>query len=200
MLFRSVTLRQIYPNFSVDNLIGTCIDSFHKNPSHQRQILGAASNMPYSTDIQVGPLLFRINVTAILDEKSAHIGNALEWSDVTDLRKREGDVVRLQGTVDNAMTAMMMIDRDLNVTYANQSTIALLTLHEATLKQIYPSFAVDKLIGSCIDMFHANPAHQRQLLGNAANLPYSTDIQVGPLMFRINVTAIMDTLDRKSVV
>ena len=186
------TLRSIYPGFSVDKLMGTCIDIFHKNPSHQRQLLANPANLPYSTDIQVGPLTFRINVTAQYDADGDYIGNTLEWSDVTEARKHESNVTRLQGTVDNAMTAIMMIDRDLVITYANKSTVELLRTHEPALRGLYPGFAVDNLIGTCIDMFHKNPAHQRQLLDNPANLPYSTDIQVGPLKFRINVTAIMD--------
>ena len=186
------TLRQAYPGFDVSNLIGTCIDTFHANPAHQRQLLGNPSNLPYSTDIQVGPLVFRINVTAINDQDGNYVGNALEWSDVTEARAKEQEVARLQGTVDGAMTAIMMIDRDLVVTYANQSTVDLLTGHQETLRKVYPGFDVSNLIGTCIDTFHANPAHQRQLLGNPSNLPYSTDIQVGPLTFRINVTAIMD--------
>ena len=185
-------LRLVYPGFSVDDIIGTCIDTFHKNPAHQRQILSDPKNLPYSTDIQVGPLTFNINVTAIMDAGGNYVGCALEWSDVTELRKRETDVMRLQGTVDHAMTAIMMIDRDLVITYANHSTVALLQKHEEALRQVYPGFDVKNIIGTCIDTFHKNPAHQRQILGNPNNLPYSTDIQVGPLTFNINVTAIMD--------
>jgi len=186
------TMRTVFPGFNVDNLIGSCIDTFHRNPSHQRQLLSNPANLPYSTDIEVGPLNFRLNVTAMVDDNNNYIGNTLEWSDITEAKEKESEVVRLQGTVDGAMTAIMMIDRDLNVTYANDATLKILRDNEAELRSIYPGFDSNKLIGSCIDMFHKNPAHQRQLLGNPANLPYSTDIHVGPLIFRINVTAIMD--------
>ena len=186
------TLRTIYPGFDSQKIVGSCIDQFHKNPSHQRNLLKNPANLPYSTDIAIGPLKFRLNVTAMIDGEGHYIGNTLEWSDVTALRQRESDVVRLQGTVDGAMTAIMMIDRDLTITYANKSTTDLLTKHEATLRSLYHGFNVKNLIGTCIDIFHKNPSHQRQLLSNPANLPYSTDINVGPLVFRINVSAIMD--------
>lgn len=185
-------LRTIYPGFDASKIIGACIDQFHKNPSHQRSLLNDPKNLPYSTDIAVGPLKFRLNVTAMINAKGEYIGNTLEWSDVTDLRQRESDVVRLQGTVDGAMTAIMMIDRDLKITYANNSTTELLSRHESVLKSLYAGFDLKKLVGTCIDIFHKNPSHQRQLLSNPDNLPYSTDIHVGPLVFRINVTAIMD--------
>lgn len=186
------TLRKVFPGFNLDNLIGGCVDQFHKNPAHQRQLLGNPANLPYSTDITVGHLKFRLNVSAMTDSKGNYIGNTLEWADVTQLRQRETEVVRLQSTVDGAMTSIMMIDRDLVITYANKSTVDLLTKHAATLRSLYPTLDLNKLVGTCIDIFHANPAHQRQLLGNPANLPYSTDIQVGPLVFRINVSVIHD--------
>ncbi|MGD8569463.1 MAG: methyl-accepting chemotaxis protein [Gammaproteobacteria bacterium] len=186
------TLRGIYPSFSADGIVGTCIDIFHKDPSHQRRILSNPGNLPYITDINVGPLTFKINVTAQYDALGNYTGNTLEWSDVTELRKKETEVSRLQGTVDGAMTNIMMINRDLEITYVNNATRNLLTQHETTLKELFPGFSVENIVGTCIDIFHKNPAHQRRLLENPANLPYSTDIQVGPLMFNINVTAIKD--------
>ncbi len=50
----------------------------------------------------------------------------------------------------------------------------------------------DKIIGMCIDGFHANPAHQRKLLDDPTNLPWKTDIKIEHLIFELNVTAIND--------
>ena len=47
-------------------------------------------------------------------------------------------------------------------------------------------------MGTCIDVFHENPAHQRGLLDDESNLPYQTDIQIEHLTFQLNVTAIKD--------
>jgi len=186
------TLASVFPGFKATNAIGTCIDTFHKNPAHQRQMLSNPANLPYQTDIEVGPLKFALNVTAIIDDKGEYIGNTLEWSDVTEVRKQESTAASLQGTIDGAMTAMMMIDRDFNITYANQSTIDLLTEHEATLASVFPGFKANAIIGANIDGFHKNPAHQRTMLADPNNLPYQTDIEVGPLKFALNVTAVKD--------
>ncbi len=185
-------LREIYPGFDVNTLVGSCIDQFHKNPAHQRALLGDPANLPYSTDIHVGPLTFHLNTTAQLDEAGNYIGTTQEWSDVTEVRRRESEIARLQGTVDGAMTAIMMIDRDFNITYVNDATRKLLGGHEAILKAVYPGFSVENIVGSNIDAFHKNPSHQRQLLADPRNLPYSTDIHVGPLTFNLNVTAVHD--------
>lgn len=114
---------------------------------------------------------------------------AASKKDVAGIVQDSEAVTRMQSAVDGAMTAIMMIDRDFNITYANKSTIDLLTKHEATLASVYPGFKASAVIGTCIDTFHANPAHQRQLLSDPNNLPYSTDIQIGPLKFQLNVTA-----------
>ena len=186
------TLRSLFPEFHADKIVGSCIDMFHKDPSHQRKLLANDKNLPYSTDIQVGPLTFNINVTAQHNEKGEYTGNTLEWYDVTQQRAIDRQNAELHSAVSAAMTAIMMIDRDLNVTYINDATRALLKTHETTLRSLYPEFHADKIVGSCIDMFHKNPSHQRKLLADPKNLPYSTDIQVGPLTFNINVTAQRD--------
>ncbi len=185
-------LRSIFPGLNPKDLLGECIDQFHKNPSHQRKILANQANFPYKTDIKVGPLTFQLNITAMLDDAGNYIGNTLEWSDVTELRQKENEVVRLQAAVQNSMTPVMMIDRDLVITYANTATIELLTKNESTLRQLYPGFSVSSALGTCIDIFHKNPSHQRKLLADPSNLPYSTDIKVGPLIFNINVCALFD--------
>ncbi|NOY62519.1 MAG: PAS domain-containing protein [Gammaproteobacteria bacterium] len=189
---REDALREIYPGFDSAKLVGSDISGFHKNLPHLQRVLGDPANLPYSTDIQVGPLTFNINVSAIMDNEGNYLGNTLEWSDVTEKQANERDVVRLQCAVDGAMTAIMMINRDLEITYANESTKALLRAREQELREIYPGFDASKVMGACIDMFHKNPAHQRRLLDDPTNLPYSTDIHVGSLVFRINVTAMLD--------
>ncbi|MEW6991736.1 methyl-accepting chemotaxis protein [Colwelliaceae bacterium 6441] len=188
--------RMKWPSFSADKeaIMGSCIDVFHENPAHQRQLLSDPSNLPWKTDITIEFLTFELNVTAINDEKGNYIGNSLEWQDVTQARASANRAVQLQGAIDQSGTASMMVDRDLNITYANEATMTLLKKNEATFAQVFPGFKATKeaIIGSCIDGFHKNPAHQRKLLDDPNNLPWQTDINVADLTFALNVTAIMD--------
>ena len=111
---------------------------------------------------------------------------------VTSLKQEDDFSNIMAKALDGAVTAVMMVDRDFNITYANQSTLDMLGEHEETLRNAFPGFSVKKLVGSNIDDFHKNPRHQRQLLSDPNNLPYTADIQVGPLAFRLNVTAMKD--------
>ena len=123
--------------------------------------------------------------------------DSLEESDmaVTSV-KQENDFTNVMAkALDGAVTAIMMVDRDFTITYANQSTLDMLAEHEDTLRHAFPGFSVKSLVGSNIDDFHKNPRHQRQLLSDPGNLPYTADIKVGPLAFRLNVTAMFDDSD-----
>ena len=190
------TFADNWPGFSAneDAVMGANIDSFHKNPSHQRKLLADPNNLPYTTDIQIKHLTFELNVSAIMDASNEYIGNALEWSDVTAAREQENKAVQLQGAIDQSATASIMIDREFNITYANAATLSLLKEHEATFADNWPGFTADPevIIGTNIDSFHKNPSHQRKLLSDPNNLPYTTDIQIKHLSFQLNVTAILN--------
>ena len=184
------TLRSIYPGFDVKNLIGTCVDIFHKNPAHQRQLLSNPANLPYQTDITVGPLKFSLNVTALTDSMGNYTGNCLEWMDVTEARKKEIDVKRLQSAVEASTTNLMMCDADLNITYANPAVVNMLKAREFELRKVWPSLDTNNLLGQNIDQFHKNPAHQRALLADKNRLPAKAEIKVGELEFEVNATFI----------
>ncbi|CAM3901356.1 aerotaxis transducer Aer2 [Vibrio aquimaris] len=188
--------QSIWPNFRADEefLLGYCIDGFHANPAHQRQLLSNPSNLPYTTTITVKDVQIELNVGAILDKNGNYEGNTLEWSDVTDALKQKDDIARLRAAVDQAQTAMVMIDRDFSITYVNQSTIELFGKHEAALRTVWSGFTATEewLMGRCIDEFHKNPAHQRQMLSTPNNLPYKTDIDIADIKIELNVAAIMD--------
>ncbi len=88
--------RAIWPNFDPEKIIGACIDMFHKNPAHQRQILSDPSRLPYRTDISVGDMKFALNVSGVFNSKRNYIGNVLEWADVGDARVNSGMIGALQ--------------------------------------------------------------------------------------------------------
>ena len=186
------TLRSIFPGFSADDLIGANIDVFHKNPAHQRQLLSNPGNLPYQTDIQVGPLKFSLNVTAQIDANGSYIGNTLEWQDVTEVREKELAVARLQSAVDGAQANLMLCDEDLNITYVNPAVVNMLANRQAVLQNSFPGFNAQNLVGQNIDIFHKNPAHQRALLKDLSRLPAKAQIKVADLEFEVNATAITD--------
>ncbi|MBF0277774.1 MAG: PAS domain-containing protein [SAR324 cluster bacterium] len=186
------TFQKTFRGFDLENLVGTNIDDFHKKPEVQRKLLGDPANLPYQTDIQVGDLTFELNVSAMLDSDGNYIGNNLEWSNVTEIRAKANQAARVQSAVDGSGTSILMCDRDLIITYANDASLNMIQKNLTTFKQVFPGFELNRLIGTNIDDFHKNPSHQRQLLSDPNNLPYKTDIHVGHLTFALNASAMFD--------
>jgi len=189
-------MRALWPDFKAteDFMMGKCIDDFHRNPAHQRKIIGDPNNLPYTTNIKLGARTITLNVAAIMSTSGDYIGSSLEWADITEQVVADNAVARMQGAMAGSATATMMVDRDFLVTYMNPATIGLLESLEQVMKAIWPDFKAteDYMMGKCIDDFHRNPAHQRKILDDPANLPYQTNIKLGDQTVRLNVAAIMD--------
>jgi methyl-accepting chemotaxis protein len=91
-----------------------------------------------------------------------------------------------------ASGAMMMVDRDCNVTHLNPASQTLLQKNADEFRKVWPSFDPQAMLGSSIDRFHKNPAHQRAILNDPSRLPWRTDITVGEMKFSLNVAAVRD--------
>lgn len=92
-------LRELFPGFDLKNVVGTCIDDFHKNPSHQRRLLADLKNLPYRTEISVAGLEFGLTLIALLDDEGNYIGNAVEWTDYNDRARYKAEVSRVYEAV-----------------------------------------------------------------------------------------------------
>ena len=94
--------------------------------------------------------------------------------------------------VEGSDAAFMVVDEDFVVTYVNQSTSNLLRRAADEFRKTWPDFNPDALIGSCIDRFHTNPAHQRGMLSTPLRAPHLTDIKVGDMTIALRVTSNYD--------
>ena len=168
------TLEQYLPS-PVDQLVGQSIDIFHKNPSHQRNIIGAAKNLPHRAIIQLGPEKLDLLVSPVSSATGEYIGPMVTWEIVTEKIRLEEETARTKQMVDLSPMNTMMADVDGNLLYMNESSIKTLK----TLEQYLPS-PVDQLVGQSIDIFHKNPSHQRNIIGSSSNLPHRAIIQLGP--------------------
>jgi len=90
----------------VDELMGQSIDIFHKNPTHQRRLLGDPNNLPHRAMIKVGDETLDLNVSAIKDASGRYIGPMLTWSIVTDQMKIANRVKEVTDTVAAASTEL----------------------------------------------------------------------------------------------
>ena len=187
------TFQKAFPSVNFSNLIGVCVDIFHKDPSYQRRLLSDPNNLPHQADIEVGDLSFALNISVVRDLGGNHVGSTLEWQDITEQKAQANRAESLFSMIEQAATNFMTCDKDLIITYCNPSVLDMMRQYQAEIRKVYPSFDVEKLVGTCIDIFHANPSHQRNLLGNERNLPASAELNIGPLQFGVNATALKDS-------
>ncbi|MCP3462397.1 MULTISPECIES: PAS domain-containing methyl-accepting chemotaxis protein [unclassified Bradyrhizobium] len=75
-------LKKDLPQFNVDRLIGTNIDIFHKNPSHQRRMLEAL-NSKHRATIKIGRWSFDLVATPLKHPDGRRAGTAVEWTDAS---------------------------------------------------------------------------------------------------------------------
>ncbi len=94
MRSRESDIRQELPAFDLNNLVGTNIDVFHKNPSHQRNLLDGLKG-PYNGRVSVAGLTFDLIVTPVFGPGGERAGTSVEWTDVTAQLAVEDEVADL---------------------------------------------------------------------------------------------------------
>jgi methyl-accepting chemotaxis protein len=109
-----------------------------------------------------------------------------------DLHSSKNALAQMKGALNGSSQAVMAIDRDFVVTYVNEATKQLFTDYAAQFRQAFPNFDPSKILGTNIDVFHRNPQHQRTLLADSKNLPFTTIIKLADLSIRLHVTASYD--------
>jgi methyl-accepting chemotaxis protein len=172
----------------VDRIVGSSIDEFHANPSHQRKILANDRNLPIRSIIAVGPEKLDLLVSPIYDQNKKYVGAMVTWDVVTEKLQSEHESARLQSLVENATINIMCADRNGIITYLNPESVKTLKSIEKELP-----IRVDQVKGSSYDVFHKNPSHQRTLLSDERNLPHKAIIQVGKEKLSLWVSPMKDS-------
>ena len=185
---REAGIQKSLPNFKVDALIGTCVDDFHQNPAHQRGMLSKLA-ATYRTKLKLSGLTFNLIATPWLSQDGERLGTLVEWEDITDeLAKQEDERdisasnMRIKQALDNVSTSAMVADADNNIIYINQAAEDMMVAAESDIKADLPNFDARKLVGSNVDVFHKNPAHQQAMLAKLTTT-YKTQITVGGRSF-----------------
>ena len=87
-------------------LVGTSIDVFHKNPSHQRRLLADPANLPHDATIRLGDEVLSLHIAADRDAAGRYVGPVLSWSVVTDTVRMASEVADLVGAMSRSAGAM----------------------------------------------------------------------------------------------
>jgi len=75
-------IRQQLPHFDVNKMLGASIDSFHKDPAHQRRML-ANLKEAHSLELVIGSQHINAIISPVINADGEHIGFAVEWQNRT---------------------------------------------------------------------------------------------------------------------
>jgi methyl-accepting chemotaxis protein len=76
-------IRKLLPNFSINSLVGTNIDRFHKEASHQAQLIADATGCLSPVSINLGERYMVVTVSPVINAKGKRMGSVAEWLDRT---------------------------------------------------------------------------------------------------------------------
>jgi len=75
-------IREQLPNFNADKLLGSNIDSFHQDPSHQRRLL-AELKESYRSELLIGGQHMNVIASPVINAEGERIGFVAEWQNKT---------------------------------------------------------------------------------------------------------------------
>jgi|GEM_PF-210905 len=106
-------IRKDLPQFRVNEVLGGSFDRFHKNVSHQRNILSGLSST-YRADIVIGGRTFGLIANPIYDGNRKRLGTVVEWKDRTQevaVEKDIAELVRMLGALSSGdLTQRITVD------------------------------------------------------------------------------------------
>ncbi|MBL7002762.1 MAG: HAMP domain-containing protein [Gammaproteobacteria bacterium] len=84
-------IKSVMPQFSAQQLLGAKIDTFHKDPKHQQDLLNNLKTTHIS-EVNLAGITLRINANPVINDQGEHLGTAVEWANRTDEVKVEEEV------------------------------------------------------------------------------------------------------------
>ena len=112
-------------------------------------------------------------------------------TDITERRLQDQMNAAFKGALDGVTANVMVANQDFEITYMNDTAQTLMSDAQQDFRKDLPQFDASRLIGTKIDVFHKNPAHQRELL-NKLDKPITSQLTLGGRTMRIIASPMRD--------
>jgi methyl-accepting chemotaxis protein len=130
----------------LDQVVGSSIDIFHKNPAHQRRMLSDPRNLPHRANIQLGPETLSLLVSPIYDAQQNYLGPMVTWEVITEklrLEARNADYAGYFAAIDRSQ-AVIEFHMDGTVITANDNFLKTMGYSFDEIKGKHHSMFVDE--------------------------------------------------------
>ena len=137
------------------------------------------------------PVWLQASYTPVFNQRGKPTGVVKFAFDVTEkVLAQQADRAMQQlytQMVENTSVRLIFADRSFKIVYMNPASYTALR----GLQHLLPC-PVDEIVGKSIDIFHKNPARQRGIVDNPANLPHRANIKLGDEVLDLSTTALKD--------
>ena len=123
-----------------------------------------------------------VHIHAAAKDEVGNLLNSLEEMQsvlIANIMSEKEEMLRIKTALDQVSGNVMIADADYRIFYINQKAKALMQDAEADFRKDLPNFRANELIGTCIDVFHKQPFHQRRLLDGLKGSFRSKDMTIG---------------------
>jgi len=137
-------------------------------------------------------------MAAPIDVAGHRVGYVLQLTDLTDsLAQAERERValaeqlsaaeanaRIRVALDKVASNVMVADADGKIIYMNDAVRVMFRTQAVQIRSQLPHFDAERIEGESFDLFHKNPAHQRNLLGSLSST-ITADMKLGLASLRV---------------
>lgn len=106
-------------------------------------------------------------------------------------RQYAAETNRIKVALDNVSGNVMVADANNTIIYLNKAVQKLFLDAQEDIRQVLPNFDANKILGSNVDIFHKNPAHQQGLLANLSGR-FESEFPIGSRTMRIIANPAID--------
>ncbi len=87
-------MKLVLPDFDTGKLLGSNIDQFHRNPSHQKNMMSELAST-FTATMPIGNLTIVITANPVFDENGKRLGTVVEWNNRTAEIGVENEVAQI---------------------------------------------------------------------------------------------------------
>ena len=117
-------------------------------------------------------------------------------TDITEQKRQDEMNAAFKSALDNLGSNVTVADANFSIIYCNNSVREMFNAAQADFRKELPSFDAGRVLGSNIDMFHKNPAHQRNILANLTKT-FTTQVKIGGRTLHISVNPMLDAAGKR---
>ena len=158
--------------------------------------LGRRVSKPMRKSVSVMQAMAKGDVSSEIDEANSNDEIGEMVSSLGTLKDAITNNTRMNVALGRVSSPVMMADADNKIFYMNDALTQMMRVAESEIKKYLPNFTADGIIGSSIDKFHKNPAHQKGMVEKMADT-FKTSIQIGDCVFGLIANPIFDKSGKK---